>query len=191
MYNSFWLSLSPNGNAGKLNLLALPRWAELSLKSAGQTPEGVANTPFSFDESRGFEDYRVRAETIMSSRELGFHDNVTNLLDAYLFPDMNERRNWYGKPEELYAELTRAWYGVPLSSSMELCIHPVILGPDTIALMHSEPIPGVTDVNLYERLLRCVYTLSANKVGMHAFDSDLFKAVLTQFMKLETAVKAA
>lgn len=188
MTNPFWLSLSPCEPDNQIRLLALPRWVELSLKSVGMPADAPTHLlQHSFKAVGGdVNDYIEKARTILSQKEFGFHNDVTDLLDAYLFGGDWMKRS----PEEIYVELVRAWHGVPLTTTLDLNLHPVIVGPSTIALMNSEPIPGVTDVNLYERLVRCIYTLSSSKVGLNALDTDLFKAVLNRYMD-HRSVKAA
>ena len=188
MTNPFWFNLSPTGDPTKLKLLALPRWAELSLVSAGMTPDLVNATQYDFCNG-DIDSFVERARTIMSSKEVAFHDELTAILDAYLFPSKNN--DWLPKGDELYAKVVTHWHGVPLASSLDLCLHPVIVSPSVIALMHTAPIPGVTDVNLYERLVRCIYVLSQSKHGVNALNSDLFKAVLHRYMEHRQTVKVA
>lgn len=193
MTNSFWFSFTPSQRAGALQLVALPRWAELSLQAVGSTPDQAAALRFNYE---CYEDFEERARSILSSKEVGFHDDVQCALDAYLFGDVSKMGDWFnpaGMTEEqvraeMYKVVVQKWFAIPLlSDGFELNLHPFIIGGNLIALVHTDPIPGVTDTNLYERLLRCVYAMSVSKIGLQEFDTDLFRKVLSGYMEHKTS----
>ena len=159
---------------GAINLIAVPRWLDLAFKAKGLTVEQAIN----IDPQLGFTECVSRkfAEAIVSSQEVDFHNSVTWSLGEYLFPDKKQRP----QRDELYAKLVRDWHGVPLVKGLELHLHPIILGSNLIGLYHVDPVPGVTDTDLYGRILRCAHTLAYSKTGVGALGCDLIKDVLNE-----------
>jgi hypothetical protein len=157
---------------GAINLIAVPRWLDLAFKSKGVTVEQAIG----LDPQLGFTDCRSTqfVVPIVSSQEVDFHNTVTWGLADYLFPEPKQR----GNRDELYAKLVRDWHGVPLVKGLKVNLHPIILGSNLIGLYHVEEEPGVTDTDLYGRILRCAHTLAYSKIGVGAFGCDLIKDVL-------------
>jgi hypothetical protein len=157
---------------GAINLIAVPRWLDLAFKSKGVTVEQAIG----LDPQLGFTDCRSTqfVAPIVSSQEVDFHNTVTWGLADYLFPEPKQR----GNRDELYAKLVRDWHGVPLVKGLKVNLHPIILGSNLIGLYHVEEEPGVTDTDLYGRILRCAHTLAYSKIGVGAFGCDLIKDVL-------------
>lgn len=157
---------------GAINLIAVPRWLDLAFKAKGVTVEQALG----LDPQLGFTNCRSMefVAPIVSSQEVDFHSEVSYDLADYLFPDKKQR----GQRDELYAKLVRSWHGIPLATGLKVNLHPIILGSNLIGLYHVEEQPGVTDTDLYGRILRCAHTLAYSKIGVESFGCDLIKDVL-------------
>jgi hypothetical protein len=174
MSRSYIYNSSSKAVAGTLNLIAVPRWLELSLKSKNTTLEQALGG----DPNGGFCCYALDGLTpgIVSRDEVTLHDRVSYSLSSWLFPDNKERP----KRDQLYAELINDWHAVPMVKDLKLNLHPIILGENLIGLYNVEEKPGVTDTDLYGRILRCAHTLVYNKLGLGALGCDLIKDVLNE-----------
>ena len=171
MYKSYLFNSGRSFVPGALNLIAIPRWLDLALKAKNATIEQAlaeGDKGFCYFSLAGF------SRDIVSESEVQLHDQVTFALGSYLFPSKEERV----RRDELYAELVDLWHAVPMVKNLELNLHPIILGENLIGLQHVEAKPGVTDTDLYGRILRCAHTLAYNKVGVKAFGCELIKDVL-------------
>lgn len=161
-------------NPGAINLIAVPRWLELAFKSKSLTVEQALGVKA--EDGFGTICGSTFSEAILSRQEVELHDNVSYLLGRYLFPEKKEREN----RDQLYAELIASWHAIPLTKGLELHLHPIVLGSNLIGLYHVEPVPGVTDTDLYGRILKCAHTLAYSKIGVGAFGCDLIKDVLLE-----------
>lgn len=172
MYKSYLFNSSPHFAPGQLNLIAVPRWLDLALKAKSTTVEQAlakgGDSGFCSFSLDGF------STDIVSASEVLLHDQVTHVLGEFLFPSKEARP----KREELYAKLVSLWHAVPMVKGLELNLHPIILGENLIGLYHVEEKPGVTDTDLYGRILRCAHTLAYNKIGVSALGCELIKDVL-------------
>lgn len=172
MSKSYFFNSSRKTIPGALNLIAVPRWLELAIKAKNVTIEQALaqgnDAGFGCFSLDGF------SRDIVSESEVLLHDQVTWALQSFLFPHREER----AQREELYAKLINLWHAVPMVKGLELNLHPIILGENLIGLYHVEAQEGVTDTDLYGRILRCAHTLAYNKIGVKAFGGDLVKDVL-------------
>lgn len=173
MYQSYFFDSSGLFKPGKLNLIAVPRWLDLAFKAKKVTIEqalaGDVNHGFCAYDLDGF------SSDIVSASEVELHTQVTTHLAQYLFPSDKATRS---NRDQLYAELIDLWHAVPLVKNLGLNLHPIILGENLIGLYHVEEQAGVTDTDLYGRILRCAHTLAYNKIGVGSLGCDLVKDVL-------------
>lgn len=171
MYRSYMFGTREYQPAA-INLVAVPRWLDLALKAKNVTVEQAlgANPDMGFC---SFSDVGF-SRAILSQQEVDFHNDVSWKLADWLFPEQKKRE----KREQLYAELVNDWHAVPLVKGLHLHLHPIILGSNLIGLYHVEEQPGVTDTDLYGRILRCAHTLAYSKIGVESFGCDLIKDVM-------------
>lgn len=157
---------------GAINLIAVPRWLDLALKAKNVTVEqALCRNP-----NDGFCGFTLEgfAPDIVSRQEVELHSDLTYRLADWLFPEKKNR----DRREQLYAEVIDLWHAVPMVKNLALHLHPIILGTNLIGLYHVEEKPGVTDTDLYGRILRCAHTLAYSKIGVESFGCDLIKDVL-------------
>lgn len=155
-----------------INLIAVPRWLDLAFKAKGVTVEQA----LSLDPNLGFCDVQATglSASILSPQEVQLHNDTGYVLADYLFPNKKDRE----RREELYAALVLHWHAIPMLKDAALHLHPIILGSNLIGLFHVDPVEGVTDTDLYGRILRCAHTLAYSKTGVESFGCDLIKDVL-------------
>lgn len=172
MSKSYFFNSTRSFIPGAVNLIAVPRWLDLALKAKNMTIEQA----LAQRDDAGFGCFSLDgfSRDIVSESEVLLHDRVTEALSSFLFPHREDR----AKRDELYAKLVDVWHAVPMVKGLELNLHPIILGENLIGLYHVESQPGVTDTDLYGRILRCVHTLAYNKIGVNSLGSDLVKDVL-------------
>lgn len=173
MHESYLFNDSPGFVPGQLNLIAVPRWLELSLKAKGVTLEQALA-------EKSLEGFGAWALTgfcsdILSPAEVSLHRELTCALRTWLFPQSQAERR---ERDQLYARVIYLWHAIPMVRDLKLNLHPVILGENLIGLYHVEEKPGVTDTDLYGRILRCAHTLAFNKLGFAALGCGLIKDVL-------------